>query len=190
MFKKILFALGLAICLGWMCRTSMAQEVVHALTGTVSSIDPVGKTITLFLDGGSEGVFKDMTHAKTPLSVDKKLLVDATMVDAFKQKGAYVIVFYFGGIDSRTAVALRSLGTGPFSASDGTVTRFEGREHAISVEDKSGTVQTFKINADTVAEGYAGAVDGLKFQAQKDDHVHVVGTSQNGSLIALFVSEK
>jgi hypothetical protein len=189
MFKKVLFALGVAICLGWMCRTATAQEVVHALTGTVSSIDPVSKTITLFLDGGSEGVFKDM-ESKTPLSVDKKVLADATAVDAFKQKGAYVIVLYFGGMDLRTAVALRSLGTGPFSAIDGTVSRFESHEHAISVADKSGTVQTFKINADTVAEGYAGAVDGLKFQAQKDDHVHVVGTSQNGSLIALFVSEK
>jgi hypothetical protein len=189
MFKRLLFVCGIAICFGFSCRTSMAQQVVHALTGTVSSIDPVSKTITLFLDGGSQGVFKDM-ESKTSLSVDKRVLVDATAVDAFKQKGAYVIVLYFGGMDLRTAVALRSLGTGPFSAIDGTVARFESREHAISVEDKSGTVQTFKINADTVAEGYAGAVDGLKFQAQKDDHVHVVGTSQNGSLIALFVSEK
>jgi hypothetical protein len=30
----------------------------------------------------------------------------------------------------------------------------------------------------------------MKFQVQKDDHVRVVGTSQNGSLVALFVSEK
>jgi hypothetical protein len=81
------------------------------------------------------------------------------------------------------------LGTGPFTAAQGTVAKYESHEHAISVEDKSGTVQTFKINADTVAESYAGAVGGLKFQAQKDDHVRVVGTSQNGSLIALFVTE-
>jgi hypothetical protein len=73
-------------------------------------------------------------------------------------------------------------------AAQGTVAKYES--HAISVEDKSGTVQTFKINADTVAESYAGAVGGMKFQVQKDDHVRVVGTSQNGSLVALFVSEK
>jgi hypothetical protein len=188
MFGRTLFAFAVAVCLGLAGHTVMAQEVVHALTGTVSAIDPVGKTTTVFLDGGSEGVFKDMTNSKTSLSVDKKLLADATSVDTFKKNGAYVIVFYFGGTDARTAVAFRSLGTGPFTAMKGTVTKSESHERANSVEDKSGAIQTFKITADTVAEGYSGAVAGLKFQAQKDDHVRIVGTSQDGSLIALFVS--
>jgi hypothetical protein len=189
MFRRILFACCVAVCLGLTCHAVMAQEVVHALTGTVSAIDPVSKTITVFLDSGSQSVFRDMTNSKIPLSVDKKLLADATNVDEFKKKGAYVIVFYFGGADTRTAVALRSLGTGPFTATEGTVERFEGHEHAISIENKSGAVQSFRINPSTVAEGSYGAVDGLKFQAQKDDHVRIVGTSQNGSPIALFVSE-
>jgi hypothetical protein len=189
MFRRILAVCIVTICFGLTCPTIMAQEVVHALTGTVSSIDPLSKTITIFLDGGSQSVFKDMTNSRIPLSVDKKLLADATNVDEFKKKGAYVVVFYFGGADTRTAVALRSLGTGPFTATEGTVERFESHEHAISVENKSGAVQTFKINAGTVAEGGYGAVDGLKFQAQKDDHVRIVGTSQNGSPIALFVSD-
>jgi len=189
MLRRVLFALVVAVCLGLTCHGGMAQEVVHALTGTVSSIDPVDKSITVFLDGGSEGVFKDMTNAKTSLSFDKKLHSDATAADAFTTKGAYAIIYYFGGTGARTAVAVRSLGAGPFTAAQGTVAKYEIREHAISIEDKSGTVQTFKINADTVAESYAGAVGGLKFQAQKDDHVRVVGTSQNGSLVALFVTE-
>jgi hypothetical protein len=188
MFGRALLAFVVAVCLGLTGHTVMAQEVVHALTGTVSSVDSVGKTITVFLDGGSQGTFKEMTKAKTPLSVDKKLLATATNVDAFNKNGAYVIVFYFGGTDARTAVALRSLGTGPFTAMEGTVARAES--HAISVQDKSGAVQTFKLNADTVAESYSGALDGLKFQAQKDGHVRVVGTSQNGDLVALFVSER
>ncbi len=188
MFRRILFVSVVAVCLGMTGRAVMAQEVVHALTGTVSSIDPVGKTITVFLDGGSQGVFKDMTNSKTSLAVDKKLLASATTAEAFNKNGAYVIVFYFGGTDARTAVALRSLGTGPFTAMEGTVARAEGR--ALSVQDKSGAVQTFKLSAETVAETYAGAADGLKFQAQKDSHVRVVGTSQNGDLVALFVSER
>jgi hypothetical protein len=190
MFRKILCVAVVAVCLGLTCHVAVAQEVVHALTGTVSSVDPVGKTITVFLDGGSQGIFKEMTNPKTPLSVDKKLLADATTVNAFNKNGVYVIVFYFGGTDARTVVALRSLGTGPFTAMEGTVARSESHDHAISVQDKSGVVQTFKLNADTVAESYSGAVDGLKFQAQKDSHVRVVGTSQNGDLVALFVSER
>ena len=189
MSRRIVFACVFATCLGLTCRTAVAQEVVHALTGTVSSIDPVGKTITVFLDSGSKSVFKDMTNAKIRLSVDKKLLAGATNVDTFEKNGAYAIVFYFGEIDSRTAVALRSLGTGPFTAIEGTVKDFQGHQHTISIENKSGAVQTFKINENTVAEGNAGAVDGLKFQAQKDDHVRIVGTTQNGSPIALFVRD-
>src|ERR1035441_2132094 len=109
MFGRALFAFVGAVCLGLTCHVAMAQEVVHALTGTVSSIDPVGKTITVFLDGGSQGVLKGMANSKTSLSVDKKLLAAATTADAFNKNGAYVIVFYFGGTDARTAVALRSL---------------------------------------------------------------------------------
>ena len=133
MLRRVLFALVVAVCLGLTCHGVMAQEVVHALTGTVSSIDPVDKSITVFLDGGSEGVFKDMTNAKTPLSFDKKLHSEATAADAFTTKGAYAIVYYFGGTGTRTAVAVRSLGTGPFTAAQGTVAKYESHEHAISV---------------------------------------------------------
>jgi hypothetical protein len=189
MLRRILLASVVAVCLGLTCRAVSAQQVVHALTGTVSAIDPSAKTITVFLDGGSEDVFNDRTNLKAPLSVDKRLIADATAVDAFKKKGAYVIVFYFGGRDSRTAVALRSLGAGPFTAAEGTVEKFESHDHSITIADKTGTLETFKISADTVAEGDAGAVGGFKFQAQKGEHVRVVGSSENGSPIALYVSE-
>ena len=187
MLRKTLFAFAVVGCLGFSAGVLRAQSVVHALTGTVSAIDPSDKTITLYLDGGSEGTFRDSTDGKSSISVDKHVLVDTTSVDTFKKKGAYVIVFYFGGRDMRTAVALRSLGSGPFTAADGTVTQFENREHSISVEDKSGTVQSFKITGETVAEGNFGAIDGLKFQTQKGDHVRVVGTTENGSPTALFI---
>src|ERR1700690_1654233 len=97
MFGRALFVFVVAVCLGLTCHGLVAQEVVHALTGTVSSIDSVDKSITVFLDGGSEGVFKDMTNAKTSLSFDKKLHSGATAADAFTTKGAYAIVYYFGG---------------------------------------------------------------------------------------------
>jgi len=188
MLRRVAFFVAFVFCLSGCCRVALAQQVVHALTGTVSSIDPADKTITMFLDGGSEGVFKDMTNQKVSLSVDKKVLSDTTTPDEFKKSGAYVIVFYFGEADARTAVALRSLGKGPFTAATGTVTQFESHR-SISVQDKSGATQTFALNADTVAEGMIGAVSGLKFSAGKGDHVRIVGTTKDGNPIALFVSE-
>jgi hypothetical protein len=83
---------------------------------------------------------------------------------------------------------LKNLGSGPFMSAVGTVTRFDGRARTISVEDKSGAVQTFKINGQTVAESEMGVVEGGKFQAQKGDRVRVVATTVDGSPTALFLS--
>ena len=189
MLRRTLFVLAVVGCLGFTATRLRAQSVVHALTGTVSAIDSADKSITVFQDGGSESTFKDMTNSKPSIANDKRILADTTAVDSFKKKGAYVIVFYIGGRDTRTAVALRSLGTGPFTAADGTVTQFESREHSISVEDKSGSIQSFKITAETIVESTFGAIDGLKFQTQKGDHVRVVGTTENGSPTALFIGQ-
>jgi hypothetical protein len=164
-----------------------AQEVVHALTGTVRSVDPANRTITIFTDNGSEGLFKDLTNPKLKVDFDKKLRADTSNVDTFKGAGAYVIVFYFGDGDERTAVALRNLGSGPFTNDIGTVLRLEGREHLLFVKTKSGLVKSFKIGADTVAETDIGVTDGSKFQAQKDDPVRVVSSTVNGIATALFV---
>lgn len=166
--------------------TAGAQEVVHALTGTVSSINSATKTITVFQDNGTQGQFSDATNAKAHLSLDKKVALDTTSADAFKKTGAYVVVLYYGNDSSRTAVALKNLGAGPFSSATGTVTKFEGKR-SISIEDSSGATQTFKINPDTIGEGYLGAVDGYKFQVSKGDKVRVVASSESGSPTALFI---
>jgi Cu/Ag efflux protein CusF len=188
MLRSTLCLCTLAGCLSFAALPAAAQEVVHALTGTVSSIDAAGKTITLFQDTGSQGTFNEMTNHKTAITIDKKLLAEATPADDFSKKGAYVIVFYFGG-ESRTAVALRPLGTGPFTSAVGTVTKYEGHSHIITIKDDSGKEYTFKLSEDTVAEGGFGAVNGYKFQVEKGDHVRVVGTSSGNDAMALFVRQ-
>ena len=188
MWGSVLRACFIAGCLGSSSVAASAQEVIHALTGTVSSIDVGGKTLTLFQDSGSSAVFKDMTSGKIPISFDKKIRAQTTAADDFQKKGAYAIVFYYGADDPKTAVAVRSLGSGPFTSAVGTVTGYE-KGRSVSVRDNTGAVQTFKIDADTVAEGMYGAVDGLKFQADKGDHVRVVATDRNGTLTALFIRD-
>ena len=186
MLKAIWCRCVFAGCLGSLTVAASAQQVVHALTGTVSGIDDLSKTLIVFQDNGSEGQFKDMTSGKTRVAIDKKIALDTAAPEANKKKGTYVIVFYFGDNEDRTVVALKNLGAGPFTSAEGTVMKFEGR-HSITVQDKSGAMQTFKIAENTVAEGYMGAVDGYKFQASKGDHVRVVGTTDNGEVTALFM---
>jgi hypothetical protein len=174
-------------CLSSLAVSASAQQVVHALTGTGSSIDDLTKTLIVFQDNGSEGQFKDLTNAKTHIVIDKKVALESTSPESFKKKGAYVVVFYYGDNDDRTAVALKNLGAGPFTSVEGTVAKYDAKQHSISLQDTSGAMQTFKIAQDTVAEGYMGVVDGYKFQAQKGDHVRVVGTTDNSGATALFV---
>ncbi len=163
-----------------------AQQVVHALTGTVSSINSASKTISVFQDNGTQYEFSDATGSKTRMAIDKKVVLDTTAAEAFKKTGAYVVVLYYGGDSDRTAVALKNLGAGPFTSVTGTVVKFDSKR-AFSVQDSSGTTESFKITPDTIGEGYMGAVDGLKLQAQKGDKVRVVASKESGELTALFV---
>lgn len=177
------------VCLLALASPVAAQELVHALTGTVSSIDAAAKTITVFQDNGRQGVYTVVSNPKTRISFDKKIESESTAADAFKKNGSYVIVFYFGESQQPTVAALKSLGTGPFTSTEGKVSRFENRDHSITVQDKSGKMLTFKIEADTVAETTFGAQEGLKFHAQTGDQVRIVSTSVDGNPTALFLRE-
>ena len=185
--RDTLKTLILVGCILSVAVATTAQEVVHALTGTVRSIDHASETITIFTNNGSEGLFKDLTNPKLKINFDKKLRTDASTIDAFKGEGTYVIVYYFGNGNIRTAVALRNLGSGPFTNNLGTVMKLEGRDRLLFIKDKSGVVESFKITSDTVAETDVGVVEGLKFQPQKDDQIRVVATMVNGTPTALFV---
>jgi hypothetical protein len=95
-------------------------------------------------------------------------------------------VLYYGGDSDRTAVALKNLGSGPFTSVTGTVVKFDSKK-TIQVLDSSGETQNFKISQETIGEGYMGAVDGYKLQAQKGDKVRIVGSKEDSGLTALFV---
>jgi len=182
------YALVAVGCLGLTGAVAGAQEVIHAMTGTIRSIDAGQKTFTLFRDTGLLITFKDMTDAKTAIINDKRIVPDPAAARAEDKKGAYVIVFYYGSTDSPTAAAVQALGTGPFTATVGTVANFNEKGRLISVKDESGAIHSYRINASTVAESDLGVVEGLKFRAGKGDHVRVVGAVTNDDPTALFVN--
>ena len=158
-----------------------AQEIVHALTGTVSGIDASRQTITLFQDGGSKSTFKVMSPSGKRISFDKRVADDTVAAREFRKQGAYVILFYFGINENRTAVALQGLGNGPFSSITGEVKTFDRHDGALTVVGKDGKQHSFKLNDRTVAETYAGAVDGSEFHAERGAHVRVGSAMENGT---------
>jgi len=177
---------GGCFSLAAVCAT--AQEVVHALTGTVNNINLTARTITVITDDGSDGTFKDLTNPKAAIEFDKDIRTDATAADEFQKTGVHVIVYYYGFGTVRTVVALRSLGSGPFTKSNGSVVKFEKGEHSVSIKDQSGAIESFKITRGTVAETGIGAVDGLKFEPGKGEQLTVISTGVNGSATALFIN--
>jgi hypothetical protein len=166
-----------------------AQEIIHALTGTVASIETESKTITVLQDNGTQSGFQLKTDPKTHIAFDKRIEAESTAAGAFDKQGAYVIVFYYGGGETRTAVALKSLGAGPFSSTEGIVTKFDSHAHTISVQDSSGAAQVFRIDPQTVAEGTFGAVPGDHFHADKGDHVRVVSVGSATGPTAVFLRD-
>jgi hypothetical protein len=188
MLKGILKTLVIVGCVSAASVLASAQQVVHALSGTVNNINLPSKTITVITDDGSAGTFEAMKDSKTPIEFDKTLRADATAADAFKAQGTRVIVYYFGYSAVRTAVALRDLGPGPFTKTSGTVVEVEKGEHSFSIKDQAGAVESFKVTRSTVADTGSGAVEGLKFEPGKGDQVQVISTVGNGGATALFVN--
>lgn len=185
--------LGLFILVGSLLFSEpqlVAQQIVHALCGTVSAINTSNKTITLFQDSGSPATFHVMDSPTAHLSFDKQVAGEVTAAKDFQKKGAYVVLFYFGIDENRTAVALKSLGAGPFSSATGEVTGWNEHSHTVSMHDKSGAAHSFVINAQTIAETYMGVVNGTKVDLEKGEQVRLVSSVNNGTPTVLFIREK
>jgi len=161
-----------------------AQEVIHALTGTVSTISDATHTMTVLEDTGKMGTF-DVLIKPTRTNFDKRIESQTTAANAFKQQGAYVIVFYFGSFSQPTVAALKTLGHGPFAATVGKVEHYDS--HSISVQDDSGKEQTFRIGTDTIAETNYGVEEGVKARVQSGDKVRIVSATVDGNPTALFL---
>lgn len=164
-----------------------AQEVVHAVTGTVTDINSTAKTIQVKTDDGSEGLFKILTNGKVSIDFETRLRAGATSADVFTKTKTHVLVFYFGDGAVRTAVALEDLGMGPFVKVLGTVVKLDRHEHLLTIKNASGLAMAFQIDDKTVAETAVGVVEGEKFDPQKGDQVRVVATTANGVKTALFI---
>ena len=166
---------------------AQAQEVVHALCGTVRSINSTAKTITVVTDNGTSALFKERTKPEVRLDFDKRIRAEATAPDASTKDGDRVVVYYFGSGDAQTAVALQDLGAGPFKEISGTVVKCDRRERLLTLKNNLGVEESFHLDPKTVAETPYGAVEGLELDAKDGDQVQVIGSSGNGNEMACFI---
>jgi hypothetical protein len=172
MLKTFIFV----ACLELSSIAGTAQEVVHALTGTVSSIDTSAKTIMVYTDNRSAGLFQDKTTSASSATGNRLVM-----------KGKYSIIFYIGG-DVRAAVRVLSLGSGPFVKDSGTIIILDDKEHSLTIKGDSGAIKSINLTPDTVAETEYGAVQGSKYRPHKGDQVRITSHTVNGSATALFIN--
>ena len=77
---------ALAGCIVMLPFSVSSQQVVHALTGTVSSIDKASETIAVLQDVGGDGVFQNPANPKTKVALDKKIEPGTVAAEAFNSR--------------------------------------------------------------------------------------------------------
>ncbi len=168
------------------CSATHAQEIVHAVSGVATAVDPAHNTITLKTNDGSEGVFKYQVPLKTEIVFDKNVREGTIQPDGFNKIGDHVVAYYFGleSLD-RTVVALKDFGPSALEVASGTVVK-SGR-HAITIKTDSGATVSFEIARDASAETPSGVVTGSRFEADQGTRVTIRYTETNGIKTAHFI---
>lgn len=188
MRKRLIQSCFVSVCL--LCAgPAFGQEIVHALSGTVTNVNPDTKIMTVATADGSSTQFNLISHPKTDINFDKSVRDQTKPADGSVTANAHVIVFYYGNDSLRNAVAVEDLGAGPFVNAEGTVTKTDKHSHTLTIKDAKGKSQTFQMDSKSVADTTDGVVQGDRWEPSKGDEVSVVATTANGTETAVFVHD-
>lgn len=165
-----------------------AQQRIHALSGTVTSINSKIRMTEITTDNGTSGHFEWLKKSDGELDFDKSVRADATDADKFSTKGAHVIAFFIGDGDIRTIVALRDLGSSPLEKTSGTVVKFNRHDRVLIIKNAAGAEEPFRLDTKTIADTENGVSEGLKFDFAKGDQVRVTAVPSDGGVTALLIA--
>lgn len=185
---KHLSAIGLSAMLSVFASvTAHAQMVVHAVSGTVKSVDTKAKTMTVTVDQGSDMQFKIQSGNPPALLFDSELRGDAVDASKFSATGDFVVVYFYGFDTDRTAVAVKDFGKGNLEKLTGTVTAFDKHKHALTVRTADGKTETFPLDSKAVVDTGLGLEAGRKFDPSRGENVRITASDANGKNVAVFI---
>ncbi len=173
-----------------LCASAGAQMVVHAVSGMVKAVNPDSKTMDVTVDDGTTSQFKLPSNAKVTLDFDKALQSDSVNANAFQHVGNYVVVYYYGYDNDRTAVAVKDLGTGPFQKVEGTVMSFDKHERTMTVKDDGGKSAVFALNDHLVVDSGLSVASGRGYDPHKGYHVVVTYAQAGDKNSAVFIRSR
>ena len=189
MQRKIGFA-TVMVALSMFCARAGAQMVVHAVSGMVKGIPRDSKTMDVTVDNGTTSQFKLPSKAKVTLDFDKALQSDSVDASNFQHVGDYVVVYYYGYDNDRTAVAIKDLGTGPYQKLEGTVTSFDKHDRTMTVKDDAGKLKTFELNDHLVVDTGMSVASGRGYDPHKGYHVVVTYAEAGDKNSAVFIRSR
>jgi hypothetical protein len=166
---------------------ALAQERIHAVSGTVTAINPKIEMTEIETDDGSSGHFKWIKKPGASIDFDKNVNADAVPAEKFATKGAHVILYYYGEGQVRTVVALHDLGDGSIQKSSGTVIKLDRHEHVLTIKNSTGSEVTYHLSPKTVGDTATGVMEGYKFDFDKGNQVRVLAAQTNGEQAALLI---
>ena len=184
MARKLDFA-TIVVAMTMVCASAGAQMVVHAVSGMVKAVNPDSKTMDVTVDNGDTSQFK--LPAKAKMTLDKALQSDAVIASSFQRIGDYVVVYYYGYGNDRTAVAVKDLGAGPFESMEGTVVSFDKHDRTMTVKDDSGKSAAIVLNDQMVVDSGANVSSGRGYEPHKGYHVIARYTQAGDKNTAVFV---
>jgi hypothetical protein len=163
----------------------LAQEIVHAMVGTIAERDPANSSITLQLPDKKFASFDFKPHSSAPISFDKTLRDESATATGLPKEANHVIVYYYG-LSPAIAVSVKDLGK-EIEAITGTIVGISEANRTITVQSETGGQDICYLNDQTTVETPYGAVDGTKYSPRKGEKVNVVCNYEVGKEVAQFI---
>jgi hypothetical protein len=182
------FSLSLLACLALTAGTASAQQMIHAVSGSVKAIYPKAYMLEIITDDGSSGHFQWEAKPTKKVEFNKNVSAEATAIESFTHKGAHVIVYYYGQGEIRNVVAVHDLGDATVSALQGSVVKLDKHERVLTIKVDSGTEQQLQLDPKTVVDTTTGVQDDFKYGLDKGAAISVIATQANGAQLALLIS--
>jgi uncharacterized protein with beta-barrel porin domain len=160
-----------------------AQDVVHAVDGTVKKIDTGSKTIVVDTKDGTEHTFHYASDVTVDGAKDTGKATAAGLGDL--KEGSKVAVHYTVVAGKETTHEIDNIGDNGLKVTEGTVSHVDTGAKTIAVKTADGSVETFHLT-DRVAKDTG---KDIAKGAAKSTKVTVYYTEKAGTKTAHFVKE-
>jgi hypothetical protein len=178
MIKAVALAGALALSTSL---TLAAQDVAHAVDGTVKSVDAATKTVAVETKDGTVHTF----HYASDVTVDGAKDTEKGTVDAAHGVGvgSKVVVHYTAVGGKETAHEIDKLGDDGLKTTDGTVSHIDKGTKTIAIKTADGSVETFHFTTRAAKDTSKDIAEGT----DKSAKVTVYYTEKAGVKTAHFI---